>query len=81
MITKIPDKFSKSRPIIERLYRDDETFREIYIDYQTYFDALKFWEQSSSNDSPARLSEYQELANELEVELTKILDRIDSVKP
>ena len=81
MIPKIPDKFSKSQPIIERLYKDDEKFREIYKDYQTYLDALQFWEQSSSDDAPAHRSEYTELVGELEEELTQILNKSGSFKP
>lgn len=76
MIPKIPDKFFKYRPIIEKRYRDDETFRELYIDYQTYLDALQFWEQSDADEAPARLSEYAALVRELEEELTKILKEV-----
>ena len=64
MIPKIPEKFSKVRHIIEKLYKGDDTFRSIYRDYQTYLDALQFWEQSSSDDAAARRSEYTHLAGE-----------------
>jgi len=74
MIPKIPEKFSKVRPIIEKLYKGDDTFRSIYKDYQTYLDALQFWEQSSSNDAAARRSEYTQLVSELEEELMQILN-------
>ena len=80
MIPKFLDKSSKSRPIIERLYEHDEKFREICNDYQTYLDALQFWEQSSSDDAPARRSEYTELVGELEKELTEILNKSESLK-
>jgi hypothetical protein len=73
MITKFLDKSPTSRPIIEKFYEHDEKFREIYNDYQTYLNALQFWEQSSSDDAPARRSEYRELVGELEEELTGIL--------
>ena len=43
MISKIPEKFSKVQHIIEKLYIDNDTFRSIYKDYQTYLDALQFW--------------------------------------
>jgi len=78
MIPKIPEKFSKVQHIIEKLYKGDDTFRSIYRDYQTYLDALQFWEQSSSDDAAARRSEYTHLAGELEEELTQILNKSES---
>jgi hypothetical protein len=78
MILKIPGKFSKVRHIIEKLYKDDDTFRSIYEDYEIYLDALQFWEQSSSDDAAARRSEYTQLAGELEEELTQILNKSES---
>ena len=80
-ISKIPEKFSKVRHIIERMYKNDDTFRSIYEDYETYLDALQFWEQSSSDDAAARRSEYTQLAGELEEELTQILNKSESWKP
>jgi short-subunit dehydrogenase len=47
-------------------------------DYQTYLDALQFWEQSSSDDAVARLSEYTQLVGELEEELMRILNKSES---
>lgn len=78
MITKIPEKFSNVRHVIEKLCVSDETFRSIYEDYQTYLEALQFWELSNSDDAPARQSEYKQLAGELEEELIQILDKSES---
>jgi hypothetical protein len=78
MDIKIPKKFSKDRLIIENLYKDDDTFREIYQDYQTYLNALQLWEQSSSDEAAARRSEYSELVGELEEEVTEILNKNES---
>jgi hypothetical protein len=78
MISKIPEKFSKDRHIIEKLYKGDDTFRSIYKDYQTYLDALHFWEQSSSDEAVARRSEYTQLAGELEEELMQALNKSES---
>ena len=75
MISKIPEKFSEVRHIIEKLYKGDDTFRSIYEDYQTYLDALQFWEQSSSDDAVARRSEYKQLVCELEEELMQALNK------
>jgi hypothetical protein len=75
MIPKIPEKFSNVRHIIEKLYKGDDTFRSVYKDYQTYLDALQFWEQSSSDDAAARRSEYTQLVGELEEELMRALNK------
>lgn len=75
MIPKIPEKFSKYRFVIEKFYKDDETFRSIYEDYQTYLDALQFWEQSSSDEAAARRSEYTQLVGELEEEVMQALNK------
>ena len=81
MIPKIPEKFSKVQHIIEKFYKGDDTFRSIYKDYQTYLDALQFWEQSSLNDAAARRSEYTQLVGELEEELMQALNKSESWKP
>jgi len=78
MIPKIPEKFSEVRHIIEKRYKGDDTFRSIYKDYQTYLDALQFWEQSCSDDAAARRSEYTQLVGELEEELMQALNKSES---
>jgi len=75
MIPNIPKKFSKVQYIIEKLYKGDDTFRSVYKDYQTYLDALQFWEQSSSDDAAARRGEYTQLVGELEEELMQALNK------
>jgi len=75
MIPKIPEKFSKVRHIIEKFYKDDETFRSIYEDYLEYLKALQYWEQSSSDEAAARRSEYTQLVGELEEELMQALNK------
>lgn len=73
MVLRIPEKFSQFRLPIEKYYQEDETFREIYEDYLTYLKAFQFWDQSDSDDSSVRRSEYEKLVRELEEELTDIL--------
>jgi nitrate reductase assembly molybdenum cofactor insertion protein NarJ len=53
MIPDISENLSHVRHIIEKLYECVDTFRSIYHDYQTYLDAIQFWEQSTSDDAPA----------------------------
>ena len=73
MVSRIPEKFTQFRLPIEKYYRDDETFKEIYDDYLTYFKALQFWTQSDSEHARDRRSEYEKLIRELEEELTDFL--------
>jgi len=73
MVLAIPDQFSAIRSYIEKRYKTDETFREIYIDYLTYLDAHRFWSQSATDFAPVRRREYAELVSELEKELTQML--------
>jgi len=75
MAFTIHEKFSKFRHIIHTLYRNDDTFRGIYDDYQTYLKALQFWEQSNAEDAPARQYEYSDLVHELEIELIEIMEK------
>ena len=43
MALTIPDHLSAIRSYIEKRYKTDETFRDIYNDYLTYLDAHRFW--------------------------------------
>jgi hypothetical protein len=74
MVLTIPGKFSKIRHVIEKRYRDDETFREVYDDYLEYLKAHGHWVQASSDEAPLRRREYAELVGELENELTQLLN-------
>lgn len=69
----IPEKLSDKRQRIEKQYEADEIFKDIYDDYLTYHKALKLWEQSNTDDAPARRREYAELVGELEDELLQYL--------
>ena len=74
MIPQIPEKLLKVRLVIDKFYKDDDTFRDIYDDYLKCRKAFQFWAQSSSDDAAARRSEYAELTSELEEELIQILN-------
>jgi len=75
MALTIPDQFSAIRSHIEKKYKADETFRDIYNDYLTYLDANRFWSNNSTDVAPARRREYAELVNELEKELIQMLKK------
>ena len=71
----IPDHLSAIRSYIEKRYKTDETFRDIYNDYLTYLDANRFWSNNSTDVAPVRRREYAELVSELEKELIQMLKK------
>ena len=71
----IPDHLSAIRSYIEKRYKADETFRDIYNDYLTYFDAQRFWSHSSTDVAPVRRREYAQLVSEMEKELIQMLKK------
>ena len=73
MALKIPDHLSEIRSHIEKRYKTDETFRDIYNDYLTYLDAHRFWSHNSTDVAPVRCREYAQLVSELEKELIQML--------
>jgi len=76
MALKIPDHLSAIRSYIEKRYKADETFRNIYNDYLTYLDAHRFWSHNSMDVAPVRRREYAELVSELEEELIQMLKKV-----
>jgi hypothetical protein len=75
MALTIPDQLSAIRSYIEKRYKTDENFRDIYNDYLTYLDAHRFWSHSSTDVAPVRRREYAELDSELEIELIQMLKK------
>ena len=75
MALTIPDHLSAIRSYIEKRYKTDENFRDIYNDYSTYLDAHRFWSHNSTDVAPVRHREYDELVSELEIELIQMLKK------
>ena len=75
MAPTIPDHLSTIRSYIEKRYKTDETFRDVYNDYLTYLDAHRFWFHNSTDVAPVRRREYAELVRELEKELIQMLKK------
>ena len=71
----IPHQFSEIRSYIEKRYKADETFRDIYNDYLIYLDAHRFWFHNSTDVAPDRRREYAQLVSELEEELIQMLKK------
>ncbi len=62
---------------IKRLFRENENFHTICEDYGLCAEALKRWNESRSQDAPARRREYAELLEDLESEIRKFLDEFE----
>ena len=75
MVLKIPEHLSAIRSYIEKRYKTDENFRDIYKDYLTYLDAHRFWSHNSTDFAPVRRGEYAELVSEIEEELIQMLKK------
>jgi hypothetical protein len=75
MALTIPDHLSAIRSYIEKRYKTDENFRDIYNDYLTYLDAYRFWSHNATDVAPVRQKEYDELVSELEIELIQMLKK------
>ena len=81
MALTIPDQLSEIQSQIEKRYKADETFRDIYNDYLTYLDAHRFWSHNSTDVAPVRRREYAQLVSELEKELIQTLKKGSDVRP
>ena len=75
MALTIPDHLTAIRSYIEKQYKTDVTFRDIYNDYLTYLDAHRFWSHNSTDVAPVRRREYAQLVSELEEELIQMLKK------
>ena len=78
MTLTIPDHFSVIRTYIEKRYKADETFRDIYDDYLAYLNAHRFWSRNSTDVAPVRSREYAQLVSELEKELIQRLKNVSN---
>ena len=68
------DRFPDRKETIKALFKNNESFRILCEDYHQCAEALRFWNQSSSEDAPARMREYKALLQELEKEILKTVN-------
>jgi len=69
-------RFPEHKEIIQRLYWKNENFREACEDHQKCADAMKYWDQSESEEAPARREELVALLRELEEEIEQDLQEL-----
>ena len=59
--TSFPDR----DPLIERAFRESQSFRDLCEDYRKCVGALHRWKQLTADEAPPRCQEYTELLVEL----------------
>jgi len=62
---------------VKRLFRESETFQSMCEDYRRCAEALHHWNQSASEEAPARREEYAALLRDLETEILQDLNKKD----
>ena len=67
--------FPANQNIAKRLFRESDDFRTMCEDYQRCTEALKRWDETVSEEAPARRREYRELLTELEREILEHLNK------
>ena len=67
-------RFPHHKHTIHQFCKENEDFKIICDDYRLCSEALKGWNQSESEEAPARRKEYAELLQDLEAEILQSLD-------
>ncbi len=62
---------------IKHLFKENENFHTLCEDYRLCTEALKRWNETTSDEAPARRREYAELLDDLESEIRKYLDEFE----
>ena len=67
-------RFPDSKDTVKQLFKESETFHSMCEDYQQCAEAMQHWDQSASDEAPARSGEYAALLLDLEAEILQSLD-------
>lgn len=67
-------RFPDHKNEVKRLFRKSENFKAMCGDHLRCVEALRYWNQSNSEEAPARREEYTALLEALEAEILQILD-------
>ena len=68
------ERFPDRKGAVKALYRGSKDFQSLCEDYRQCVAALRYWSRSSEEYAPARRQEYTLLLQELEEEVSKILN-------
>ncbi len=67
-------RFPDHKNEVKRLFGESETFQAVCEDYMRCAEALGYWNQSDSEEAPARREEYAALLKDLEAEILQSLN-------
>ena len=67
-------RFPDFKDIVKQLFKGSGNFKAICEDYRRCSESLHHWNQSASDEAPARREEYAALLRELEAEILQSLD-------
>jgi hypothetical protein len=70
---RVIERFPKHPASIRELFHADQSFLEMCGDYVDTLEALQRWQASSGPHKAARIAEYRELAEALEIEIAAAL--------
>ena len=70
IIKRFPDR----KDTVKQLFKESETFHSMCEDSMRCAEAMQHWNQSTSEEAPARMEEYAALLRDLEAEILQSLD-------
>ena len=73
-LSLIMERFFEDRQALQRLFQESLSFQSLCDDYQECLAELQNWQQSTSEEAPARRDEYAHLLLELEQEVRQYLE-------
>jgi len=73
----IVKRFPDRGDTVKQLFKESETFQNVCEDYRRCAEALQHWNQSASDEAPARREEYAALLRDLEAEILQNLNKKD----
>ncbi len=67
-------RFPDRKDTVKQLFKESETFQSVCEDYRRCAEALRHWNESASEEAPARREEYAALLRDLEAEILQNLN-------
>ena len=69
------DAFPDTNELIWHLYEIDNEFKMLCRDYADALKAIEMWRQSIKTEAPERVTEYQSLVKELQMDIRQYLQK------
>jgi hypothetical protein len=70
---RVIERFPELAAALQERFHADQSLREMCSDYAETLEALRRWQTSSDPHRAARIEEYRELAEGLEIEILAVL--------